>query len=183
MTQRQAAKVIRVKSFTLPPSLHRINPHLKNARKRKQASPVVILSPSLQRINPHLGRAVARIARDGDEIVVVIPGMKLHSEANMRCDWIARSRIAKAQRSEIAAIVSGHKPPPLPVSVVIERSGPRRLDSDNLAISAKHARDEIAKWLGVDDGDESVAKWSVVQKIGEYAVSISVRGNAFAAKG
>jgi hypothetical protein len=183
VTQKQAAKVIRVKSFTLPPSLQRINPHLKNARKRKQASLVVILSPSLQRINPHLGRAVARIARDGDEIVAVIPGMKLHSEANMRCNWIARSRIAKAQRSEVAAMVSGNKPPPLPVSVVIERSGPRSLDSDNLTISAKHVRDEIAKWLGVNDGDESVAKWSVVQKIGEYAVSISVRGNAFAAKG
>ena len=175
--------MIWVKSFTIPPSLQRINPHLKKTRRRRQGSPVVILSPSLLRINPHLGRAVARIVRDGDEVVVTIPGMRLHSEANMRCDWIARSRIAKAQRSEIAAIVSGHKPPPLPVSVVIERSGPRRLDSDNLAISAKHARDEIAKWLGVDDGDESVAKWTVVQKIGDYAVSISVRGGAFAVMG
>jgi endonuclease III len=74
----------------------------------------------------------------------------------------------------VAALLSGKARVALPVDVHIERVGPRKLDSDNLEISAKHVRDEIAKWLGIDDGDESKCRWKVSQSNGPYEVRVSI---------
>lgn len=44
---------------------------------------------------------------------------------------------------------------PFRFRVTITRCGPRKMDSDNVATSAKYVRDGIADGLGVDDGDEN----------------------------
>lgn len=69
-----------------------------------------------------------------------------------------------------------HRAPAPPADVFLTRIAPRKLDSDNLAASFKHVRDEVARWLGVDDGIESVV-WHYAQRQGkpkEYAVMIEV---------
>ena len=61
--------------------------------------------------------------------------------------------------------------------VTMTRIGPRALDDDNLAYACKAARDRVAKWLGVDDGDTKRVTWSYAQEKGkprEYAVRIEI---------
>lgn len=85
--------------------------------------------------------------------VIRIP-MKLPSLANARGCWQGKAREIKRQRGNVALYFNatdGGKPA-LPVTVTLIRYGPRMLDTDNLAISFKGVRDEIAKQYGVDDG-------------------------------
>lgn len=48
------------------------------------------------------------------------------------------------------------------LTITITRRGGRRMDDDGLTISAKHVRDGIADWLGIDDGDKRLT-WIVKQ--------------------
>jgi hypothetical protein len=48
------------------------------------------------------------------------------------------------------------------VTITITRRGGRRMDDDGLTISAKHVRDGVADWLGIDDGDKRLT-WIVKQ--------------------
>ncbi len=59
------------------------------------------------------------------------------------------------------------------VPVTFTRVGPRRLDSDNVQGTLKGIRDEVAKQLGVDDGDMRFV-WGYAQEIGEYAVKVLI---------
>lgn len=79
--------------------------------------------------------------------------------SNAREHWTVRAKRAKEHRQ--AAMVV--KPVELPVIVILTRFGPRKLDSDNLAISMKMVRDGIADRLGVDDGDETKVRWEYAQ--------------------
>ena len=50
------------------------------------------------------------------------------------------------------------------------------MDDDNRTAAAKGTRDAIAAWLGVDDGDESVA-WEVRGEVARgYAVRVQIEG-------
>lgn len=53
---------------------------------------------------------------------------------------------------------------------------PRYFDSDNATIATKAIRDEIADWLGVDDGDRRVL-WEVDQTLtrGRPGVCVAIR--------
>lgn len=57
--------------------------------------------------------------------------------------------------------------------VDIVRIGPRTLDSDNVAASAKWCRDSIAARLGVDDGSDKY-EWRYSQRKGPYAVEVTI---------
>lgn len=64
---------------------------------------------------------------------------------------------------------------PLPCLVTITRLGPRTLDDDNLAGSAKAIRDSIAARLGVDDGDTARIQFRYAQeKSKAYGVRITL---------
>ena len=107
--------------------------------------------------------------------------MKLASLANLREHHMARARRAKRQRFKARILtlaelrareIEGWR---WPLTITITRLGPRKLDSDNLAISAKHVRDGIADALGVDDGDETKAAWLYEQeKSAAYRVRIKI---------
>lgn len=87
--------------------------------------------------------------------------------SNQREHW--RVRDQRAREHKHAALMV--KPVALPVIVILTRFGPRKLDTDNLAISCKHVRDGIAARLGVDDGDESKVRWEYAQAKSEgYSV-------------
>lgn len=120
-------------------------------------------------------------------LYVQIPFLRLHSEANERIHPLAKARRTKAQREHVAwALMAAYGVNPFlkhswllksKLWIQIERIGPRALDTDNLAISAKHVRDEIAKWLGVDDGSPRL-EWVVTQSRGvrgEYSVNITIK--------
>ncbi len=80
--------------------------------------------------------------------------MKLPSLANCRMHWRALAKIKSQQRLFVALSMRGHKLPPLPAVVTFTRTGPRKLDDDNLSHAFKAVRDEVAAKYGVDDGSD-----------------------------
>jgi hypothetical protein len=103
---------------------------------------------------------------------------RLVSETNEREHWGSRARRAKRQR-EAALLLTANEihrrgRPRLPLTVTITRFGKGWLDDDNLATSAKHVRDGVAKALGVDDGDQRIT-WTYRQEtVGSYQVRVLV---------
>lgn len=89
--------------------------------------------------------------------------MAVPSASNLREHWRSRARRVKAQRFVTTAHLRAMKPPPLPLTVVLTRAAPRRLDDDNLRGALKAVRDAVAAWLGVDDGSSAV-RWEYGQE-------------------
>lgn len=109
-------------------------------------------------------------------LTVVVP-IKTISGMNAREHWRARSRRVKAERSAVfwRLFASNAKPPIMPCTVTLTRLAPSNgLDSDNLQSSQKGVRDEVAKWLGIDDKSPLVT-WNYAQRRDKtYAVIIEV---------
>jgi len=104
---------------------------------------------------------------DGAAMVCIIPGIKLVNGANAREHWGTRKKRAKEQREAAHyTLLSefGKVPPSLPLRVTITRLSKGKMDDDGLTISAKHIRDGIADWVGVDDGSSGYT-WVVEQEI------------------
>src|SRR5690606_5472183 len=93
--------------------------------------------------------------------------MRLKSEANASWHehWGSRKKRRDNQKLVTAAELSHHRPPSAPCAVTLTRIAPRPFDSDNLARAFKAVRDQIANWLGIDDGDRRV-QWHYRQERG-----------------
>jgi hypothetical protein len=104
--------------------------------------------------------------------------LTLPSVANLREHWSVRAKRVKAQRTAVAwclkaalltdlvGRVAGHR-----VAVTLTRVAPRKLDDDNLASAFKACRDQVAEYLGIDDGDPRVT-WRYGQLNGQAMVLI-----------
>lgn len=124
----------------------------KPARTRKPATPKAMV--------PH-----------GVRLALTLPCVVV-SEANRRDHWaVRRARFqghAAAFRESV--MLWGAEPELIvgrnrPVTVTLTRLGGKALDGDNLASAFKGLRDEVAGWLGVDDGDDRVS-WRYGQEPG-----------------
>jgi hypothetical protein len=100
----------------------------------------------------------------------LVTPIKLVSEANMREHWFIKNKRKKSQQAMVQAcwLQSGldRVTWAFPLKITFTRIGVRKLDSDNLAGSGKAVRDQIAKLLGVNDGDESKVTWHYAQRKG-----------------
>lgn len=109
--------------------------------------------------------------------VVLRPACRVVSEANRREHWAVAHRRAKAQKEavELAWALSPMKRPEFPrhqtvatpLTVTLEHVGPR-MDDDNLARAFKAVRDELARLIGIDDGDARLS-WVYRQRTGAPA--------------
>lgn len=146
--------------LALSPSLLAINPHLAPARTRPRRAPAAV---------------TYAVTRAGDAVVCALDGLRLDVTPNSRGHWSVRSRHAKRVHALVAAALVGVTPPSLPVRVTITRRSPgsRRMDDDGATASAKYARDAVATWLRVDDGDPRVT-WAVTQERAPWGVVIRV---------
>lgn len=84
--------------------------------------------------------------------------IKTVSEANQREHWAAKSKRKKQQQRDFSILWRQRKgcniePPSV---VTFTRHACRVMDSDNLAGAFKHIRDQLAREIGIDDGDERV---------------------------
>lgn len=125
--------------------------------------------------------AVETTARaEGGSVVVFLKGLVLVSEANTREHWTVKHQRRCRQQRHVALALASVAPCSLtfPVEVLITRLGPRALDTDNLQGSAKAVRDELARWLGVDDGPSAPVSWHVAQVRGPYGCRIELTGGA-----
>lgn len=102
-------------------------------------------------------------------ITVTLP-LRLVSGANAREHWAVRAGRAKAHRTACLLVPACD----VPCVVTLTRLGPRELDSDNLAISAKHVRDGIADRLGVNDNDPRVVWLYAQERAKEYGVRVEI---------
>ena len=114
---------------------------------------------------------------------VHIDGLRLRSlNELLRMNPKARARLVAKEREQVCIMLLGKiglTPPTLPLVVTIVRIGPKALDGDNLQGSAKAVRDEVAKYLGVDDADtETRVTWAYRQERGKYGVRIEFTNNA-----
>jgi len=106
---------------------------------------------------------------------VELPGMRLVSEANVRQHWSRKAKRAKSYRSVVCMALGPPWKGGLPVSILIVRYGPRKLDDDNLVRACKAVRDGVADWLGIDDGDAQL-RWTYAQFTDKvYGVRITVK--------
>jgi hypothetical protein len=123
-------------------------------------------------------------------ITAKIP-VRLVNALNQREHWGARAARANTQRK--AACLTMYRAMPAPTMaaelkaggidwgsvrfvITITRRGGRRMDDDGLTASAKHVRDGIADYLGIDDGDKRL-KWVYAQDKapkGEHFVTVSI---------
>jgi hypothetical protein len=99
------------------------------------------------------------------------------SGMNAREHPMARSRRVKAERATVAwSLVQafGKRRPSPPLVIRLTRYAPSRgLDSDNLQSSLKAVRDAIAQWMGINDADETQARYAYAQaRAPLYAVRI-----------
>ena len=111
------------------------------------------------------------------KLIIHVP-VRLESEANRRDHWAKKAARGKKQRAIVAThLRMAHIKRDDQYTVTITRIAPRELDTDNLAGSAKAVRDEIAMWLGVDDGPRGPVTWAYGQRAeGKlYGCEITVR--------
>ena len=121
---------------------------------------------------------------------LTIPGVELRSlnrdlRGTSMGARMAAAATAKGQRTGVTTMCwakfgvppRGKNNEPVPLVITITRVGPRELDTDNLAASAKHIRDGIADWLGINDRLK-LLRWEYAQERGapkEYGVKVRVQ--------
>lgn len=92
---------------------------------------------------------------------------------NPREHFAVRAKRVRKEREAVAWCVGPTQRPSVPCTVLLTRIAPSSgLDDDNLARSLKGVRDEIAKWLGVNDRERNVVRYRYAQKRGEWGVTI-----------
>lgn len=119
------------------------------------------------------------VPKDSRDLCIKIP-IRTVSELNQREHWAVTHRRKKSQQHTVGLFLNTCKKPKLPCDVWLTRIGPRALDTDNLAASFKHTQDQIAAWLGIDDGDTDNVVWRYDQRKGkpkEYGVIIEIFGS------
>lgn len=110
----------------------------------------------------------------------MVPHCKTVSEMNQREHWYVRNQRKQDQQEAVAIAMNNAlrgRRVELPCIVKLTRIGPRKMDNDNLAGAMKHCQDQVARQLGVDDGDESQVRFLHYQMpIGsrDYAIKVEI---------
>lgn len=100
--------------------------------------------------------------------------MRTSSGLNAREHFAVRAKRVRKEREEVGWMLKTASKPALPCSVLLTRVAPSNgLDDDNLAGSLKAVRDEVARWLGVDDKDRLTVRYRYTQRRGPWGVEIS----------
>jgi hypothetical protein len=152
---------------------------------RKWAARGLIPADAAGPVEPPRGKAkrkpVATAAPPRWAVALTLP-CRVVSEANQRGHWRAGERRGKAQARALGLALAfsglggwaGKVRLLLPCAVTWTHVGPR-MDDDNLARAFKALRDELARLIGVNDGDPAVA-WRYDQRAGPPGVEVRVEG-------
>lgn len=96
-----------------------------------------------------------------------VPGL------NAREHFAVRAKRVRKEREATAWMLGTIKRPSVPCTVLMTRVAPSAgVDDDNLAGALKGVRDEVAKWLGVDDRNRRQVRYRYAQMRGEWGVRI-----------
>ncbi len=135
-----------------------------------------IVSFVLNGLNIH--HNVKRI--DMGKTTLKIP-MRLMSEANTHQHWRKKYERNKRQQKAVKLVWLSQRPTIcLPCKVSLTRSGPRLLDSDNLAYAFKAIRDELGDLIipglapGQADGEGKGIEWIYKQEKGLNGITVEI---------
>jgi hypothetical protein len=105
--------------------------------------------------------------------------MRTSRGLNAREHHMRRSSRVKRERYAVGMILNTYPPPALPCVVVLQREAPaaRPLDDDNLQGALKAVRDEVARWLGVDDSSDLITWVYNQQRAPQWAVTIMAQAD------
>lgn len=104
--------------------------------------------------------------------MIAIP-LRTSSGLNAREHYMARKRRVRKERDAVAWMLSAVVRPEIPCTVTLTRVAPSSgLDDDNLAGALKGVRDEVAKWLRIDDRDRMTVRYRYAQQRGPWGVRI-----------
>ena len=111
-------------------------------------------------------------------IICAMLPLHIVSEANQRGHWSKSASRKALHRNTARCIMQSHARPSHggPITITLTRIAPRQLDDDNLASGFKSARDGVADWLGIDDGDKRLT-WRYAQRrgaAGQYCADVVV---------
>lgn len=107
-------------------------------------------------------------------MILILP-IRTVSAMNAREHWRPKAKRVKQERETTAWMLRGKVCPSIPCTVTLTRMGPSNgLDDDNLASSNKGIRDEIAKWLGVDDRSPLVMWRNGQERAKDWAVRVEI---------
>lgn len=113
-------------------------------------------------------------------ITVNIP-LRLGTGQNMREHHMVRTKRVKSERHAVAWATNAKPRPPSTIPLVVHMvrvsPGTVKLDDDNLVGAWKSCRDQLADWLGRDDGHDSVT-WTYGQRKGPWGVEITISERA-----
>lgn len=112
---------------------------------------------------------------DTEEPAAVLIPIRTGRGLNDRLHHMVRHRMNQGEQDAVGWMLKGVQRPQVPCTVKLTRLAPSEgLDDDNLAGSLKNVRDAVAKWIGVDDGDERV-RYTYAQERGPWGVRIEFR--------
>jgi hypothetical protein len=90
--------------------------------------------------------------------------IKTVSEANQREHWAKRSKRKTQQQRDFSTLWKSHKPKvATPCTITFTRYSCNTMDADNLAGAFKHVQDQLAREIGIDDGDKRI-EWRYRQE-------------------
>lgn len=91
--------------------------------------------------------------------------IQLVSESNQREHWAKKSKRKKSQQHTFGVLWRiARINIELPATITFTRYSCSRMDADNLAGAFKHVQDQLARELGIDDGNEKLVKWTYTQE-------------------
>ena len=98
---------------------------------------------------------------------VLVAGARVVNPANAGFEnWRRRHDRTRAQRAATAAALLAYmRPAGPPFVVVLTWIHSRVADDDGVASACKHFRDEVARWLGISDGNRAAARWEYGQEL------------------
>lgn len=127
-----------------------------NRVRAKALKPIVTIGGETLEIPKSTSRFVPLLHVVGPFWDSVHIPVEVVSEANRRDHWRVRNKRRKYQQAMVAFALAAARKYAGVVTVQLTRIGKRKLDDDNLVSAFKATRDQVAKWLGVDDGDDAV---------------------------
>jgi hypothetical protein len=147
------------------------------AKVLAQAAPAAHANPAPR--PKRKARAVA-LGTAAAWVVVLRPACRVVTEANTHEHWTARAKRGKAQRAAVEAawwlapVMHASFARFAPLRVTLTHAG-SRMDDDNLAGAFKAVRDEVARLIGIDDGDARLI-WVYAQVAGAPGIEIRIEG-------
>jgi hypothetical protein len=117
---------------------------------------------------------------------IEMDGMRTSTGLNSREHWCTRARRVTAERFETRIRLAtaqrfragwrAHQAAGGRLRVTLTRCSPatRPMDDDNLPGALKAVRDEVADWLGRDDGDRAAWVWQYAQRRGPWGVELLI---------